>query len=305
MRRLLLVANRSAYGFSPYRREVILRALGAEFLVEEAVTKGRGHAVELARGAVHSGVDLVVAWGGDGTLNEVANGLARTPVPLAVLPAGLANVFARSLGVPLDPAEATGLLLSRLGQAPRRIPLGRADGRYFLINCGVGLDAAIVRAAERRQLAKRAAGASHYVWTALWVLLASRWRQQARAELAWGPDLERRREGLTLVVFQNADPYTYLGDRPVRLCPDAALEGPLDAFGLDTLRPWTVMELALSALGRGRRLRRSRHTLLVHGEPRFRVRGTGPLPVQVDGEYVGERAELLVEWVPDALSVLA
>lgn len=274
-------------------------------MVEEAVTEGQGHAVELARGAAQSEMDLVVAWGGDGTLNEVANGLAGTAVPLAVLPGGLANVFARSLGVPLDPAEAAGFLLSRLGRAPRRIALGRADGRYFLVNCGVGLDAAIVRAAERRQLAKRAAGASHFVWTALLVLLASRWRQRARAEVAWGGHFEHRREGLALVAFQNTDPYTYLGDRPMRLCPDAALEEPLDAFGLDTLRPWTVLALGLSALARGRRLRRSRHTLLVHGEPRFRVRATGPLPVQVDGEYLGERTELLVEWVPDALSVLA
>lgn len=305
MGRLLLVANQSAHGFSPYRREVVLRALGAEFRVEEAVTEGRGHAAELARGAVRRGVDLVVAWGGDGTLNEVANGLAGTPVPLAVLPGGLANVFARSLGVPLDPAEAAGFLLSRLGRAPRRVPLGRADGRYFLVNCGVGLDAAVVRAAERHQLAKRAAGASHYVWTALRVLLTSRRRQRGRAELAWGGGLDHRREGLALVVFQNADPYTYLGDRPMRLCPDATLEGPLDAFGLDTLRPWTVLSLALSALGRGRRLGRSRHTLLVHGERRFQVRATAPLPVQVDGEYLGDRDELLVEWVPDALSVMA
>src|SRR5687768_16640898 len=109
MSRLLLISNANARAVTPYKREVIARALSAEFDVQVVDTKAPSHATELARGAALDGLDLVVAMGGDGTVNEVANGLAGSRTPMAVLPAGGVNVFARSLGLPEDTVEATGL----------------------------------------------------------------------------------------------------------------------------------------------------------------------------------------------------
>src|SRR5918996_3861501 len=129
--RALLIANTRASTVTPGKLSVIERALASELKLEVVRTKRREHATHLAKGAAHEGLDLVIALGGDGTVNEVVNGLAQTGVPMAILPGGGVNVLARSLGVPNDPIEATAHLLRNRDRPPRRIPLGRADGRYF------------------------------------------------------------------------------------------------------------------------------------------------------------------------------
>lgn len=303
MRRLLLIANASAHTVTPYKREVIAAALSAQFNLEQVETKNTGHATEITRQAVEDGVDVVVALGGDGTVNEVANGLAGSRVPLAVLPGGMANVFARSLGIPPDAVEATGLLLERADSLPRRVPLGRIGDRYFVANCGMGLDAAIVRAVERRQRAKRHGGDFFFVWTGLRVYFFGYGRRKPHLELSWGPNLEERRERLFLAIFQNVNPYTYLGERAMRLCPEADLDGGLDAFAVDTMRVRTILPTALKAF-RAQPKIRGRHLLYLKDQPRFLVKSDQPMPVQMDGEFVGERDEVSIEWVPNALSVL-
>jgi diacylglycerol kinase family enzyme len=303
MRRLLLIANASAHTVTPYKREVIAAALSAQFSLEQIETKSTGHATETARQAAEDGVDIVVALGGDGTVNEVANGLAGTKVPLAVLPGGMANVFARSLGIPADAVEATGLLLERADSLPRRVPLGRIGDRYFVANCGVGLDAAIVRAVERRQLAKRHGGDFFFVWTGLRVYFFGYGRRKPHLELSWGPDLEEHRDRLFLAIFQNVNPYTYLGERPMRLCPEADLDKGVDAFAADTMRVRTILPTALKAFRSNPKVR-GRHLLYVKDQPKFLVKCDKPMPVQMDGEFIGERDEVLIEWIPNALSVL-
>jgi diacylglycerol kinase family enzyme len=303
MRRLLLIANSSAHTVTPYKREVIAAALSAQFNLEQVETKNTGHATEITRQAVEDGVDVVVALGGDGTVNEVANGLAGSKVPLAVLPGGMANVFARSLGIPADAVEATGLLLERADSLPRRIPLGRIGDRYFVANCGVGLDAAIVRAVERRQMAKRHGGDFFFVWTGLRVYFFGYGRRKPHLELSWGPDLEEHRDRLFLVIFQNLSPYTYLGERAMRLCPEADLDNGVDAFATDTMRVRTILPTALKAFRAQPKIRR-RHLLYVKDQPRFLVKCDQPMPVQMDGEFIGERDEVPIESVPNALSVL-
>src|SRR5205823_1008582 len=178
-------------------------------------TKGPGHGRELAAAAVDRGLDLVVAFGGDGTVNDVANGLARTAVPMAVLPGGGATVVARSLGLPRDAVEAAGVLLERLHEPPRRVPLGRAGDRWFLANAGVGIDAAIVRRVEGRQFAKRMAGDLSFAWSALRVLFSEYDRRTPHLRVSLGDEVV---EGALTLVVQNVDPFTYLGDRPIRLC---------------------------------------------------------------------------------------
>jgi diacylglycerol kinase family enzyme len=304
MRRLLLIANANAHTVTPYRREVISAALGGQFDLEQVETKSPDHAIEVARQAVEDGMDLVVALGGDGTVNEVANGLAGSNVPMAILPGGMANVFARSLGIPSDPVEATGLFLTRSDSLPRKVDLGRIGDRYFVANCGVGLDAAIVRAVESRQRAKRRGGDLFFVWTGLRVFFTRYGRRKPHIELSWGRGFEERRERLYLTIVQNVSPYTFLGERAMRLCADADMDAGLDAFAVDTMRVRTILPTALRAFGRKPKVR-GRHILYVRDQPSFRVRCDQPMPLQMDGEYIGEREEVLIESVPDALLVLA
>jgi diacylglycerol kinase family enzyme len=302
--RLLLIANATAQQVTPWKVTIIESALASAFDVDVVLTKRGGHATHLARGAAHEGLDLVVVLGGDGTVNEVVNGLAGTDVPMAILPGGGVNVLARSLGIPNDPIEATAHLLRNRERPPRRVPLGRADGRYFTFSCGVGLDGAIVQQVERRRSLKRAGRSGYYAWTALRIFFARYGRRRPRVHVRWGPGLENRRDGLFLAIAQKSDPFTYLGPRPIRLCPQASLDGGLDLLGMDTLRVGFVLRVIASALASGRHVR-SRHVLHLHDETHIEVTSDEPLPVQADGEYVGDRDRVNLEVVPDALSLLA
>jgi diacylglycerol kinase family enzyme len=303
--RLLLVANANARRVSGYRRDVITHALASEFKLEVVETTRPGHATEVAREGALDGVEVIAALGGDGTVNEVVNGLAGTDSALAILPAGLANVFARSLGVPNDAIEATGLLLKcvAMGTAPRRVPLGRADGRFFTTNCGIGFDGAIVRRVEHRQRIKRQVGEWYFVWSAVRLFLRGYDRRAPRIRLAWGDRLEESRSGLYLAIVQNTSPYTYFGGRGMRLCPDAALDDGLDGFAIDTMRLRAVLPVVVSAFGSARH-DGWRHVTSISRQRRMAIECDHPMPVQMDGEFVGERSRLLVESVPDALAVL-
>jgi diacylglycerol kinase family enzyme len=299
----LLISNAQAYRVTTYQREVIARALAAEFKVEEAQTIGQGHAIDVARDAAVDGIEIVASMGGDGTVNEVANGLAGTDSALAIIPAGLANVFARSLGIPNDPVEATGWLLANSEAAPRSVSLGRVDGRFFTVSCGVGFDAAVVREVERRQRAKSRGGEWFFVRTGVRVFLRGLDRRNPRVHLSWGPGPGEQRDGLFLAIVQNTSPYTYLGRREMRLCPGATLDDRLECIGLDTMRTSVAVRVVLSAFGSGRHVHR-RHVAYVKAQHRFAVRCDEPLPVQVDGEFIGEQTNLTIESMPDALNVL-
>ena len=169
----LLVVNPRATTTSPRVTDVIVHALSDEVDLDVTVTTHRGHAVLLGQAAVEQELDLVMTLGGDGVVNEVVNGmLARGPDPtvplLAPIPGGSANVFARSLGIPTDPVEATGLLLDRLrGGSFREIGLGRANDRWFVANAGLGLDAEVIAAMERHRKAGHAATPTRYLLTTL------------------------------------------------------------------------------------------------------------------------------------------
>ena len=256
----------------------------------------------MVRGAVHDDVDLVVALGGDGTVNEVANGLAGSNVPLGILPGGGANVFARSLGIPNDPVEATALLIEHADRAPRRIPLGLCDDRHFLFACGVGLDAAIVEAVERRRALKRSIGQGYYVWSGLRVVAGSD-RRRPHVTVRWGAELEHRRERLFLAIAQNCSPFTYFGGRQSRLCPRVRLEGGLDLFAVDTMRPQTLVRIFAQTFGSGSHIRHKR-ALYLHDETRIEITCDEPMAVQMDGEFVGRRRRLELRSVPNALSLL-
>ena len=149
--RLLLVVNPVARTMSKPVLAVIEKALSADFHLEVAETKERGHASELAAQAADNGTDLVVVFSGDGTINEAVNALAGTETALAPLPGGATNILVRALGLPLDPVEATGMLISKaLDDDAFKLNLGRADGRYFAVNCGAGVDAAAMKRLDNK-----------------------------------------------------------------------------------------------------------------------------------------------------------
>src|SRR5438552_15047920 len=153
--RALLVVNHKATTTSGRVRDVLVQALRSQVDLRVVHTERRGHAAALAEQAAADGLDVVVALGGDGTVNEVVNGLLAHGVPetgpaLAVVPGGSTNVFARALGLPGDWVEATGVLLEALrANRYRLIGLGRADDRYFTFCAGLGLDAEVVARVER------------------------------------------------------------------------------------------------------------------------------------------------------------
>lgn len=302
--RLLLIVNASASAVTSRARVVIRKALSADHEVTLAETEGRGHATRLGRQAAEAGFDAVVVLGGDGTLNEAANGLAGSSTALAALPGGSTNVFGRTIGISQDPLEATGDLLEALAAGPsaqRRIGLGSANGRYFLFHLGAGFDAAVVAQVERRAALKRYAGHPLFVWSgfATWFRHYDRSRPRLVARFPTGEV-----QDAYLVLCLNSNPYTYLGRLPLNVAPGATLERGLATVTFRTLEFWTFLSLIASALGTGRRLRRSPHVDYRTDLDEVVLVGHGPFPYQIDGEHLGETEELHLRYEPAALSVV-
>lgn len=305
--RALLVVNPVATTMTRRGRDVLAHALASESRLEVVETKARGHATELARAAVADGFDVVVALGGDGTVNEVVNGMlpegaAPDGPALAVVPAGSANVFARALGLPNNPVEATSVLLDALrGDRRRTVGLGRADGRWFTFCAGLGLDAAVVRRVEQYRAAGLRSTPGLYVRAAVREFFLHTSRREPVLTLEQ-PGAPPERLGLALVC--NTSPWTYLGERPVRPCPQASFETGLDVLGL-------------RSLGTARTLRHLRQILAVHPRPRGRavlrvhdaaevvLTASVPLALQLDGDDLGDRTRVVLRSVPAALPVLA
>ena len=288
---VVLVVNTSASSVTARTRVVIQKALSADHDVTVAETSRRGHATRLAQGAAAAGAETVVVLGGDGTLNEAANGLAGTATALAVLPGGSTNVFARTLGLPNDPIEATGALLPALAaRRVRRIGLGSVNGRYFLFHVGLGFDAAVVEQVERRAGLKRWAGHPLFMYAAF----ATWFRHFDRSR----PRFAIYIPGETIVddayfsICQNTNPYTYLGNRPFNVVREAGLDSSLGLVTFRSLRFTTIVGVAVSALGSGRKLRRHRWVDYRTDLSRFTVTGHGPFPYQVDGDFLGETERL-------------
>jgi diacylglycerol kinase family enzyme len=235
-------------------------------------------------------------------VNEVANGLAGTDVPLGIIPGGGPNVLARSLGIPRDPIDATAHLLAGLRTPPRKVPLGQADGRDMTFTCGMGLDGAIVREVERRQGRKRAVGQWYYVWSGLRLFFGGIERREPHIRVRWGADLQHARDGLFVAICQKSSPFTYLANRPMRICPEARLDLGLDCFATDRFSTPYVLRIVEQMFGSGRHID-GRHALYLHDEARIEIAADRPLPVQMDGEFLGDRERILVEAVPDALTL--
>jgi diacylglycerol kinase family enzyme len=302
--KLLLLVNSSASSVTARGRVVIQKALSADHEVTLAETSRRGHATRLAQGAAAAGTDVVVVLGGDGTLNEAANGLAGTDTALAALPGGSTNVFARTIGLPNDPIEATGELLDALGRGSiRRVGLGSVNGRFFLFHVGMGFDAAVVQQVERRAALKRYAGHPLFVYAgfATWFRHYDRSRPRFAVEHADGSMVD----DAYLAICLNTNPYTFLGNRPLDLAPEATLDRSLVMVTVRTLDFAKTLAIIASALGSGTYLRSNRNVDYRTDVESLTVVGHGPFPYQVDGDYLGNVRRLDVAYVPDALTLVA
>jgi diacylglycerol kinase family enzyme len=284
-------------------RIVIQKALAADHELKVAETSRRGHASRLAQGAAASGADVVVVLGGDGTLNEAANGLAGSTTALGVLPGGSTNVFARTIGMANDPIEATAQLVASLAAGSRRrIGLGSANGRYFLFHVGIGFDAAVVEQVEKRGALKRYAGHPLFVWSAIltWARHYDRTRPRFAVRFADGSLVDDGYFGICL----KTSPYTYLGNRPLMVGREATLDSRLVMVTFRSLKLHTLLGAAASALASGRHLRRDRHIDQRVDLDELTITGHGAVPFQLDGDFLGEVDQLVLRYEPDCLDLV-
>ncbi len=303
MPKVLLLSNPTASSVTPRARVVIQAAFGAEADVTVAETSRRGHATRLAQGAAANGTDVVVVLGGDGTLNEAANGLAGSATALAALPGGSTNVFARTIGLPNDPIEATGALIEAMRAGHRqRVGLGVANGRYFTFHVGAGFDAAVVEQVERRGQWKRYAGNPLFVYAAFRTWFG-KYDHETPAFAIHYADGTVMNDGY-FTICQKTDPYTYLGRRPLHLSRTTSLETALGITTLKSMSFSTIVGGAMSALGTGGHLRRSRRVDQRDGIHSLTLVGHRPFPYQLDGDYIGEIDRLELRYEPDCLDVI-
>ena len=299
--RLVLVVNPFASSVTARTRVVIQKALSADHDLTVVETSRRGHATRFAQDAAQRGVDVVVALGGDGTINEVANGLARTSCALAPLPGGSTNVFARSIGLPNDPVEATALLVDSLDRSSiRRVGLGSVNSRYFLFHTGVGFDAAVVRSVERRSDIKRYAGHPLFVYSAVRTWLSGYDRRHPQ----FVAHLDGRAIAGGLAIVLNTNPYTYLGNRAIELAPEATLDRPLVLVLFRELRADVLIRALITAL-RGGALSTTKSIDKIVDLSAFTIEAVGDgVPFQVDGDHLGDAHRLSFRHEPGVLDLV-
>ncbi len=308
-KRMLIIVNPYATTVSDRLRHLVVYALQGRYEVDAVDTEAQGHATELCREAAHEGYDVVVAFGGDGTVNEAANGLIGSPTPLTCLPGGSANVFGKMLGIPGELIDATEHLLGIADEwRPRKVDLGMVNDRHFTFASGLGLDASVVRRVDSNPHLKARLGPYYFTWAAVstftrhYLVNPPHMTVQIAGE-AEGHDLQ----GVTAIV-QNGSPFTYFQNRPIEIAEDAALDsGTLSGCVLHRARPFDMPSIAWRAFSKHARVARHRQISAFAGATELTVRSSDgePLPLQVDGDYLGEVAEARYSLLPRALNVIA
>ncbi len=300
--RVLLVVNSFASSVTARNTVVVHRRLSRGHDVELVETNRRGHATRFAHDAARRGLDVVIGFGGDGTLNEVATGIAGTDTALGVLPGGSTNVFARTIGMPNDPVAAAELLAGGIDAGDfRPIGLGRVNGRFFCFHTGVGFDAAVVERVERRGSWKRWLGHPLFISAALstWLTGYDRHEPHFRVSGDGGPAVD---DGYFSIVL-NTNPYTYLGNRPLDLSPAATLEDPLVAITFTTMSARAILTSLAGAL-RGGGVQPAPHLDIRVDVHDLVIEHDSPFPYQVDGDALGETRRLEFVHVPDAVKLV-
>jgi diacylglycerol kinase family enzyme len=305
-RRMLVIVNPYATTVSDRLRNLVVYALQSRYSVEAIDTEKRDHATQITREAAREGYDVVVAFGGDGTVNEAANGLVGSGTPLTALPGGSTNVWARTLGIPNDVVDATEHLLRMADDfRPRPVDLGRVNARHFVFAAGVGLDASVVARVDAHPYRKARFGAWYYTLAAIGIF--------TRRYLVRPPHVRVVADGTSLdgvtVIVQNSDPFTYFRQRPIRVTEPAGLEtGSVSAAVLKSATPLELPTLIPRLLsGRAKTVLRHRQVEGLGELARLRVEAIDdrPFPVQVDGDYIGDYEDVEFGVTPRGLMAVS
>jgi len=283
--------------------DLAVRSLAGLADLDVERTQYRGHARELAASAA---VDLVIVHGGDGSINEVVNGVMsrREGRPrVAVIPGGGANVLARALGIPLDAAAAIRQLREAIAAGRyRTIGLGLAADRYFTFSAGLGMDAEVVREVDRM----RAQGRRESVPLFLQAMMRQYYRGTDRHQptLTLERDGEPPISGLFMTIITNRSPWTYLRGRPLLPVPNPDFNSGLDLLALRRIRLSTIVNAVGQMLYVRSRPPRGRNMVSVLGSEALTLRSVRPIALQADGEYLGETEAVKFQFVPRALRVV-
>jgi diacylglycerol kinase family enzyme len=285
-------------------RTLVIYALRGRYDVEAVDTQAPGHAIELTREAADEGYDVIVTLGGDGTVNEAANGLAGSSTPMTPLPGGATNVLCKMLGLSGDIVDATANLLRMADDwQPRTIDLARVNGRHFTFSAGLGIDAAVVKRVDSRPDRKSALRHWYFLYTAIQAFSTDFVRHPPDLEVTAGGRVIR---GVSLVV-QNGREFTYFRDRPVLVAPGGDLgSGRLVGAMLDRAAVRDVPS-ATARLFSASPITGHPH---VHGIPPTsdmvcRSLDGRPISLEVDGDWIGDVSEAVFGVSPGALTVLA
>jgi len=299
--RILLVVNSFASSVTARNTVVVHRRLSRNHRVELVETNRRGHATRFAHDAARRGVDVVVGFGGDGTLNEVATGIAGTDTALGALPGGSTNVFARTIGLPNDPVAAVELLAGGIDAGDLRpIGLGQVNGRFFCFHTGVGYDAAVVATVEKRASLKRWLGHPLFITAALTTWARGYDRHHPHFRVVSD---ERVVEDGYFSIVLNTNPYTYLGNRPLDLSHEATLDNGLVVITFRTMKATTILRSLAGAL-KGGGVKPTAELDEQVGLEHLVIEHETPFPYQLDGDHLGEVTRLEFHHVPDAVQLV-
>jgi diacylglycerol kinase family enzyme len=310
--RAVLIVNPNATSTTPAGRDLLAHALESRVKLTVAHTDHRGHAIEIARDAAREGVDALIVHGGDGTVNEVVNGIlgevgVNAPAPaVGVVPGGSANVFARALGISTDPIEATNQLVDLLSdyrrrKSWRRIGLMDCGERWAVFTAGMGVDGEVVAAVEAQRDKGRKITAWRYIRVAIRENLAA-----ARKDPSLTLHLPDREPvgGVHFAFVSNSSPWTYANSRPVWTNPTTTFETGLGVFATTSMNVWANLRLVRQMLARKPRLA-AKHLIRDDDLAWLRVTSDTPVACQIDGDFLGPRDEMTFTAVPDALGVVA
>lgn len=285
---------------------VVHQRLARHHDVQVVETNRRGHATRFAHDAARRGLDAVIAFGGDGTLNEVATGVAGSETALGVLPGGSTNVFARTLGMPNDAIAGVDLVIEALNRgdiAPAG--LGKVNGRFFCFHTGIGYDAAVVKRVEERASLKRYAGHPLFVLAALrtWAFDYDRRHPHFAVDIHDKNGAGHRVDGAYFSIVLNTNPYTYLGNRPFDIAPKTDLTTGLAVITFTSLSASNIVSSLVSAL-RGGGIAPAPWLDIATDVTSLTITNPKSFPFQLDGDYLGETKSLEFEHVPNAVRLV-